>query len=122
MVVIAVAVAGALGVLARYGLDTLIERRSDSLFPWSTLAINVTGCFLIGLAVALLVDRWHAPTWLRLGATVGFLGGYTTFSTFAYETQNLLESRHLLLALANGIGSVVVGVAAVYAGLALGRL
>lgn len=122
VVVIAVAVAGGLGVLARYGLDTFLQRRSDAVFPWSTFLINVSGCFVLALVIAILVDRWHAPDWLRIGATVGFLGGYTTFSTFAYETQNLIESRHLALALANGAGSVVAGVAAVYAGLFLGRL
>lgn len=122
VVVIAVGVAGGLGVLARYGLDTFLQRRSEAVFPWSTFLINVSGCFVLALVIAVLVDRWHAPAWLRLGATVGFLGGYTTFSTFAYETQNLIESRHLALALANGVGSVVAGVAAVYAGLLLGRL
>ena len=81
----AVVAGGSLGTLARYGLDVAIERRSVSLFPWSTFTINLSGCFLVGLLIAALVDRHHAPHWLRIGLVVGFCGAYTTFSTFAQE-------------------------------------
>jgi fluoride exporter len=67
----AVAAGGSLGTLARYGLDAAIERRSFSLFPWSTFAINMSGCFLVGMLIAALVDRHHAPHWLRIGLVVG---------------------------------------------------
>lgn len=63
----AVAAGGSLGTLARYGLDVAIEGRSFSLFPWSTFTINLSGCFLVGLLIAALVDRHHAPHWLRIG-------------------------------------------------------
>src|SRR5690242_12096021 len=112
---------GALGAGSRYGADRLIERRVDSLFPWSTFVINVSGCFAAGVVVAALVDRDHLPAWLRVGLVVGFLGAYTTFSTFAQETLDLLEARDGALVLANLLGSVGVGVAAVWAGSAVAR-
>jgi CrcB protein len=112
---------GALGALARYGLDGLIERRTFSVFPWSTFAINVSGCFIAGAVVAALVDRHHLPPALRIGLVVGFLGAYTTFSTFAQETVDLAKTHEYALALANAIGSVTVGLAAVLAGTAVGK-
>jgi CrcB protein len=121
LLVIAVGVGGAAGALARYGLDRLIEHHVFTIFPWSTFAINVSGCFAAGAAVAALVDRHELPNWLRAGVVVGFLGAYTTFSTFAQETRDLLAEGHGALAIANAAGSVAVGVAAVLAGVALGR-
>ena len=90
-VFLAVALGGGLGALSRYGLDRLIERRSFSVFPWSTFAINISGCLVIGVIIAALVDRHHTPLWLRTGLVVGLVGGYTTFSTFAQESLDLLE-------------------------------
>ncbi len=119
---LAVAFGGALGALARYGLDRLIERRSASLFPWSTFTINVTGCLLVGFVVGALVDRHHAPAWIRSALVLGFCGAYTTFSTFAQETLDLVGARDYAIALASVSASVVVGMAAVLAGNGLGRL
>lgn len=85
-IALAVCLGGAVGALSRYGLDTWIERRSDSLFPWATFVINVSGCFAVGFIIAALVDRHRAPQWLRTGLVIGVCGGYTTFSTFAQET------------------------------------
>ena len=121
-VVLAIASGGAAGALARFGVDSLIERHVDSLFPWSTFTINVSGCFLNGLLVALVVDALGAPAWLSRGLIVGFLGAYTTYSTFGAETYELTEMRQWELALANVAASAVVGVAAVALGQALGRL
>jgi CrcB protein len=120
-IVVAVAVGGALGALARYGLDRFVEHHVITVFPWSTFAINVTGCLLAGLAIGAIVERHEAPAWLRVGAVVGFLGAYTTFSTFAQETLDLLEGGHAALGVVNASAGVSVGVAAVYAGLVLGR-
>jgi CrcB protein len=114
-------VGGALGALARYGLDRVIERRSVALFPWSTFTINVTRCLLIGVVMAALVDRQHTPAWLRLGLVMGFIGGYTTFSTFAQETLGLLEEGDPGIAALYAFGSLGVGVLAVYAGMMIGR-
>lgn len=89
--VLAVALGGALGAVSRYGLDRAIESRSSSSFPWATLAVNVSGCLLVGFLIAAVVDRHEAPAWVRAGLIVGFCGGYTTFSTFAQETLDLAE-------------------------------
>jgi CrcB protein len=121
MVGVAVGAGGALGALARYGVDTLIERRSVALYPWSTFTINVSGCFVIGIVIAALVDRHHTPQWLRAASVVGFLGAYTTFSTFGQETLDLLRAEDYAVALANVLGNVVVGVVAVWLGSAVGR-
>jgi CrcB protein len=118
---VAVALGGAFGAVARYGLDRVIERRSDSLFPWSTFVINIAGCLVIGVLIAALVDRHHTPDWLRAGLVIGVVGGFTTFSTFAQEELDLLET-HLMTALAYVLASVAVGVAAVFLGSRLGRL
>ena len=121
-VLLAVTLGGALGSLARYGADRFIERRSFSLFPWSTFTINATGCLLIGVVVAALVDRHHTPAWVRAGLVMGVLGGYTTFSTLAQEGLSLLEDGRSGVALAYVAGSVATGLVAVYAGARIGRL
>jgi fluoride exporter len=120
-VIVGVALGGALGASARWLLDRLIEQHSESVFPWSTFTINITGCLLIGVVIETLVDRHHLPAWLRVGLVVGVLGGYTTFSTFAQETLSLLESSDAVVALVYAAGSVTTGVLAVYAGTVLGR-
>jgi CrcB protein len=121
-VVVSVAVGGALGAVSRYGLDRVIEQRSESSFPWSTFVINATGCLLVGFLIAALVDRRSAPEWVRAGLVVGFCGGYTTFSTFGQETLDLIEADEVVLAVLNVCASVVVGVLAVLAGAWLARL
>lgn len=118
---LAVAVGGALGSVSRYGLDRLIEHRSFSVFPWSTFTINVSGCFLIGLVIAALVDRHAAPGWLRVGVVVGVLGGYTTFSTFAQETLDLVRADEVAVGLLYSFGSLGTGVLAVLLGTTAGR-
>ena len=118
---LAVALGGALGVSARYGLDRLIERRSDALFPWSTFTINITGCLVIGVIVGALVDRHHTPAWLRVGLVMGVLGGYTTFSTYAQETFGLLDAHDFAVGITYAGGSVVLGVLAVWIGMRVGH-
>jgi CrcB protein len=121
-VVLAIALGGSAGALTRYGIDSLIERHTESLFPWATFSINVSGCFLNGLIVALVVDALGAPAWLSRGLVIGFLGAYTTFSTFAAEDYELTELSHWGLAMGYITASVVAGVAAVALGQKLGRL
>jgi CrcB protein len=120
-VIVGVALGGALGASARYGLDRYIEERVASVFPWATFTINVTGCFVIGILTVQLVDRHHIPAWIRVGIVVGVLGGYTTFSTFSQESFSLIESRDFGVALAYLAGSVITGLLAVYCGTLLGR-
>jgi CrcB protein len=121
-VVIGIAVGGAFGVLSRYGLDRFVEQHGESSFPWSTFAINVSGCLLVGFLVAALVDRDSAPEWLGAALVVGFCGGYTTFSTFAQKALHLLEARDVVLALVSIAGNVALGVLAVLAGQRSARL
>jgi CrcB protein len=92
-VALAIALGGALGALGRYAVDSLIERHTESVFPWGTFTINMTGCVVVGFLIAALVDRHRAPTWLRAGLVVGVCGGFATFSTFSQETLDLLEGR-----------------------------
>jgi CrcB protein len=120
-VYLAVAVGGALGSLSRYGLDRLIERRIFALFPWSTFTINASGCLLIGVVIAALVDRHHTPEWLRIGLVMGFVGGYTTFSTFAQESLDLFKTGHPGIAALYAASSVLVGVLAASLGATIGR-
>jgi fluoride exporter len=121
-VIVGVALGGAFGASARYLLDHAIEQRSFSIFPWATFTINVTGCLLIGVITEALVDRHHLPPWIRVGLVMGVIGGYTTFSTFAEEALSLFDAHDAAVALAYTIGSVVTGIAAVYAGEHLGRM
>jgi len=83
--------------------------------------INVTGCFLAGVTIAALVDRHHLPGWVRAGGVVGFLGAYTTFSTFAVDVDVLGKDGHLAIAAAYVVASLAVGLVAVVGGLRAGR-
>jgi CrcB protein len=118
--VAALSAGGALGVNARFWLGVWMSRWAGAQFPWATVTINVSGSFAIGfLTVAL--TRWLPHPNARLLVVVGFLGGYTTFSTFAFESLNLWERGERALATANVVGSVVLGLAAAALGLALAR-
>jgi CrcB protein len=120
-VALAIALGGSLGALARYAVSEYVERRVLSVFPWDTFVVNLTGCFVAGLAIATLVDRHETPAWLRLGLVVGFLGAYTTFSAFAYDLYDLTLDGQLVRATASALASVAVGTLAVVLGTALGR-
>lgn len=119
MALIGIAVGGALGALARYGLDEAIERRGG-LFPWGIFTVNVTGAFLVGVAVEVLEPRFEEG-WVRLAVVTGFLGAYTTFSTLSLDTYRLLDAGRVGLALVNGVGSLAAGLVAVWLGLRVGR-
>ena len=111
-----VALGGALGASARYGLTLASLRVFGPDWPIGTWAANLLGCFLIGLAIPLVTaDR------MRLILMMGFLGAFTTFSTYSAETIALWESGRVGLAVTNAVGSVVLGLVAVAAGLALAR-
>lgn len=112
---------GFLGAVSRYQVEGWLSRRASGAFPWGTLTVNVTGCFLVGFLLTLLTERFVAHPDLRVAVTVGFLGAYTTFSTFAYETLRLGEDGALGLAVANLVASVAAGVLAVWLGTVLGR-
>ncbi len=117
-----VAVGGAIGAVARLAVATVVRRLAGPDFPWGTLAVNLTGSFLLGLLVALLVSRsLHNPDLFRYGLGVGFLGAYTTFSTFELEGHDLMASGKSAWSLLYLVGSVVAGFIAIKLGLMLGR-
>jgi CrcB protein len=119
--IIGVAVAGAVGALARYGLDGAVSRRTNGAFPWGTFVVNISGSFVIGVLFTVLTERWMAPPWLRSTLMIGLLGAYTTFSTLSLESYRLLEDRAYGVAAANLFGSLAAGLVAVYAGVVVGR-
>ncbi len=110
---------GGLGSLARYAAGLAIMTRFGARFPLGTMVINVTGSFVIGFLMVLLTERFEPHPYWRLLLVVGFLGGYTTFSSFEYETYALMRGGGAWLAMANVAGSVVFGFAAVWLGTAL---
>jgi CrcB protein len=111
-----VALGGALGALARYALGGWIHRSLGSAFPIGTLTINVLGCFAIGGVLYLTVDRPALSAEARLFVAVGVLGGFTTFSTFGYETFEMLRDGSVVPALANVALSGLLGLLAVWLG------
>jgi CrcB protein len=115
------ATGGAAGTLCRYWATLAALRALGPRFAFGTLAVNVVGCFLLGFLMHWLGASAVPSRALRLALTTGFLGGFTTFSTFGYETVHYLETGKPGLALANILSNVVIGVAATYGGLALGR-
>jgi CrcB protein len=118
-VALGIALGGAVGALARYGVDEWVGRRAGA-FPWGILVVNVTGAFLIGVSVEALEPRFESG-WVRPAVVTGLLGAYTTFSTLSLDTYRLLERGELDQALANVLGTVVLGLLAVWAGLRVGQ-
>jgi len=113
---------GGVGSLARYVVGSAIATRFGTRFPAGTMLVNVTGCFLIGLTMTLLTERLQPHPYWRLALVVGFLGGYTTFSSFEWETYAAVREGGLWIGLANIVGSVTLGYAAVWLGALLARL
>lgn len=116
-----VAVGGALGALGRYGIGVLAVRVWGAALPVGTWVVNLSGSFLLGLVVPVFLAKAGLPEGLRLAVLVGFLGSFTTFSTFSLDTLVLLEGGRPGWALANALGSVVLGLALVALGLWIGR-
>ncbi|HEY2943495.1 MAG TPA: fluoride efflux transporter CrcB [Vicinamibacteria bacterium] len=113
---------GFLGASARYVLGGLVYRWLPATFPWATLVINVTGCFGIGFLAVMVEERMVLGPSARLFLMVGILGGYTTFSTFGYETIALLRESSFAAAALNVLGQVALGLVAVAAGAAAARV
>jgi CrcB protein len=116
----ALGIAGSLGVLTRHTVQQLVPRHGG--LPWGTLIVNVSGALVIGFVAAFVVHRLRTPLWVQEALTVGFLGGYTTFSALALETVVLIDRGRYAIAAGYSVGSLVAGVGAIILGLRLGRL
>jgi CrcB protein len=108
---------GAIGTLARYAASSIIMARLSSRFPFGTFVVNISGCFLIGVLMTLFTEHVMHANW-RFALVVGFLGGYTTFSSLEYESFISAQDGHPLIGLLNVTASVVVGYLAVWLGTA----
>lgn len=117
-----VGIGGFLGAIARFWLGGYIGEKLGTRFPYGTLVINCTGCFVIGFIVTLMAERTHwNPNWRYL-IPIGFIGAYTTFSAFEYETFRAMQDGEMLIAFLNVAISVVAGFLAVWLGVIAGRL
>jgi CrcB protein len=116
------ALAGALGSLARYGLAGVVQRAFDGGFPFGTLAVNVLGCMLFGVVWTLAEERLVISGETRFVLLVGFMGAFTTFSSYAFETGAMLRDAEWSIAIANIVAQNVLGITSFFVGVALGRL
>jgi len=114
-----IAIFGAIGTLARYGLQGLVQLKMASTFPYGTMLVNLSGCFLLGLIGQLTLNRMVMPPEWRVAIAVGFFGGYTTFSSFGWETAKMFEAGEWLRASSYVLSSVILGLLLSAAGIRL---
>jgi len=119
--ILLIAVGGASGAVARYVVDGFVSERVGPGFPWGILIVNLSGAFVLGLLYALAIERDVLSAEIRAPLLIGFLGAYTTFSTLSLDTYRLLDRGEIDQALANMLGTVVLGLLAVWAGLRVGQ-
>lgn len=115
------ALAGALGTLARYGLAGLVQKCTGGNFPWGTAAVNIIGCLLFGILWAVLESRVSVSGQMRIVIFVGFFGAFTAFSTFIFETGQLLEQSQWFRCVGNMLLQNIAGLASLLGGLTIGR-
>ena len=119
MRILLIALFGAVGTLARYALQGLVQVRAGGTFPYGTLLVNLSGCFLLGLIAQFTMNRMViSPDW-RMAIAVGFFGSYTTFSSFGWETAKMMEDGEWLRASAYVTASVAAGLFLSIAGIRL---
>ena len=121
MLIALLVLGGAIGAPARYLVDGVVQSRSRGVFPWGTFVVNVSGSFVLGAVTGAALYHGLGPL-PKTAVGTGFCGAYTTFSTYMVETDLLLKDGQPGVALAYVLGSLVVGLAAVYAGIVIGRL
>ncbi len=121
MEVLWVAIAGAMGAVSRFAVSSWTRMLWGETFPYGTLAVNVVGCLLLGLVMTSSLLDDLLPLHLRMALTIGFLGAFTTFSTFGYETMRYVESGDWTTAGLNVSANVILGLVATFGGIWLGR-
>lgn len=121
MNILLVFIGGGLGAVARYLLQGGVYRVTGASFPYGTIVVNILGCFVIGLLMSSMEERFLAAPSLRIFLTIGILGGFTTFSSFSYETMALFREGDLLMGGLNVMASMVICLGATWLGLGLGR-
>ena len=114
--------AGAAGTIARYWLSGVIQRNVTTVFPLGTAAVNIIGCLLFGLLWAVVENRLSITGQMRIVIFVGFFGAFTTFSSYIFETGQLLDESQWLWAAGNMLFQNVIGIVGILAGLAVGKL
>ena len=115
------ALAGALGTLSRFALTGIMQRLCGEQFPWGTLTVNCLGCFLFGFVYSMAEERLVISGETRFIVLAGFMGSFTTFSTFAYETSQQLRDSEWLMAIGNLAAHNVVGITLLVLGIVIGR-
>lgn len=120
--VLLIAAGGGIGALARYALSGVVHRVFEVGYPLGTFVVNITGCFLFGLLWAVAEERLLIGSETRAVLLVGFMGSFTTFSTFIFESNQLLRDSQYFFAGLNLVGQVIVGIVALYAGLLTARI
>ena len=120
--VLIIGLAGLLGTLGRFGLSGIVARRFGETFPTGTLVVNVVGCFLAGFLFHLMYERFLINEVLRTAIMIGFLGGFTTFSSFGLQTFTLLRDGEIGLATVNVLASNIAGLLTVWAGYSVARV
>ena len=121
MTVLLVLIGGMIGAPARYLTDRFVQVRHDSVFPWGTFVVNVTGSFALGALVVLAFDRWPRSRYLRPFLGVGVLGGFTTFSTYVLDVRTLVADERMGLAAVYLVATLLVGLAAAWLGMVAAR-
>ncbi len=117
----AIMVAGSLGAVARYGVDTVVTQHFGSRFPWGTLVVNISAAVLLGFVFTLTTERAGVDASTRLVLTTGLIGSYSTFSTLMLESVRLLERGDMVAGLVNLGGSVLAGLAGLLVGIVAAR-
>jgi len=120
-ILLAIAIGGAAGTPARYAIGRIIPVQPGEV-PWGTFLINVTGSFVLGVLLTLIIERWPPTRYVRPFAAIGFLGAYTTFSTYMVETDLLIKDGDVGIAIAYVTGTLLVGLIAVYLGIVSVRI
>ncbi len=120
--ILLIALAGSLGTLSRYGLAGLVQRFAGENFPWGTLTVNVLGCFVVGFISVIFESRWPVSPQTRTVVLIGFFGAFTTFSAFILNTGEFFRATQWLYAFGNIMLQNGIGLAALFAGIAVARL